>query len=393
MKNKYSLIFLMLILITSLFCSCRNDPNMRFGEDIKKIAAYVLQRTDDGFYLVPEDTSDAKKSGEIYYASFSKLKSEYKDIQKGDFIELLYDGFVVDMYPAEFHAVYQMNKIDEDYDRVSRESIENGQDYLTELFVRDGYLIGENGMNRFLDNVLEKKASSCVFYRYTAEREPVYYYIDYKVESILGPRFHLTVDYSKIASEVLQNENHDFDYLLLLDNEIAAFGECLNNNIKNCFTLLDDDEHFNLIYTGLFTPTEEQQEKIVKIIENYSAEERKGIVRYNPSGNAKIELEPEDENFTCIFKTENNIYDESLYFSENRDLRYTDLNCFVGACWYNDDLCFLYGENDYSSEYPYTVFAFLTENGIPKLKYVYMDYSLPREDVSQNIIDAVLNAE
>lgn len=377
MIKKKTLFFSIIFLILTLCSACKKDSGLVFGEDNKTIEAFVLRRAEEGFYLVPEDDFEEGNGGDIFFAPFSKINSEYSDIQTGDFVEIFFDGYFEDIYPAEFHAIYRITETDEDYGRVSEATISKGLDKLSVLMAEDGYPVGENGMNQFLDNILENKGSSCAFYRYSDTFYPIYYYIEYKIEEVLGPRFHLTIDYSSDPNISRKNEEFDFEYIFFPNPGIAAFGECINSNIKNYYTLLDEDDFFYLLYSGLFTPTALQQEQILRIIEMYDREERKGIVKYNPSGTAKIELEPGDEELSCIIKTEKNIYDESRMFLENKEERFKGLKSFIGAYWYSDDICYLFGENDYSAEYPYSIFVFSLKEEYPVLQQNYQDYDLP----------------
>lgn len=383
-RRKIAAIFLIFILALCSCCACQRLNTPEFGTDNKKILAYVLSKTNDSFFVLPEDNSEAKQSGEIFIIPFSKLSCDYEDIEADDYIEILYDGFLNEIIPSEFNAVYQMEKSEEDFSRISEDSISEGRDRLTELFIRAGYPVGEYGMNEFLNNVIENKSSSCVFYRYTENGDPVYYYIDYIVENILGPRFHMTVDFSKTTDQTRYNEVFDFDYMFYCNQNIVCFGECLDNNIKNEFTLLDDDETFNIFYSGLFVPTDTQNEKITEIIKKYNSEERPGLVKYNPSGNAKIELNPGDESLRCTLKTKENYFElgdtRDLGLTSDRDYLFEDINCFLGALWEDDNRFYVFALNEYSLPVDFTIYAYEIKDGTPILCFTHMGNVLPKKD-------------
>ena len=130
-------------LLITLCSACKKDSGLVFGEDNKTIEAFVLRRAEEGFYLVPEDDFEEGNGGDIFFAPFSKINSEYSDIQTGDFVEIFFDGYFEDIYPAEFHAIYRITETDEDYGRVSEATISRGLDKLSVLMAEDGYPLGE----------------------------------------------------------------------------------------------------------------------------------------------------------------------------------------------------------------------------------------------------------
>ena len=102
--KKFLTVFIALICVCSLV-ACNNQLGKFFGKAEKhKFYGHVLEVYDDYLLIEPANDGNERNCADKFYVSFKNQPRSWQIPVVDDYIEIIYDGYIIESYPAQHPA-------------------------------------------------------------------------------------------------------------------------------------------------------------------------------------------------------------------------------------------------------------------------------------------------